>query len=223
MSLKTLIELVIICSFSLGQASIRQDDSGVAKNSGGSPCPDGQVYVYGSCVDKVPFPPRAPKAACPQPVILNGREWVSGMSGRIIEFYCDAGFIRVPDVERSICQLSGSWSKEIPRCLKPGCQAPASPTNGGVTLDYEMARAVFNCLDGYILQGPVSLGCLDGVNWNDTAPVCQQITTTTTTTTTTTLKPAIISVKSSSGPAQKIQQPILYALFLGIFIFHYLT
>ena len=61
MSLKTLIELVIICSFSLGQASIRQDDSGVAKNSGGSPCPDGQVYVYGSCVDKVPFPPRAPK------------------------------------------------------------------------------------------------------------------------------------------------------------------
>ena len=39
------------------------------------------------------------QAACPQPVILNGREWVSGMSGRIIEFYCDAGFIRVPDVE----------------------------------------------------------------------------------------------------------------------------
>ena len=31
-------------------------------------------------------------------------------------------------------------------------QAPASPTNGGVTLDYEMARAVFNCLEGYILQ-----------------------------------------------------------------------
>ena len=70
MSLKTLIELVIICSFSLGQASIRQDDSGVAKNSGRSPCPDGQVYVYGSCVDKVPFPPRAPKVLILMIIIL---------------------------------------------------------------------------------------------------------------------------------------------------------
>jgi hypothetical protein len=33
-----------------------------------------------------------------------------------------ADHIRVPDTEVAICQVTGSWSKQIPICLKPGCQ-----------------------------------------------------------------------------------------------------
>jgi len=176
-----------------------------------SACTGGQVKdLDGTCVDKVPFPPRVARKSCPEPVIEHGNLFLR-MGGRIADFYCDTEYIRVPDTEASICQVTGFWSKEIPTCLKPGCKIPGAPENGDVILDFETARAVFSCNHGYIIQGPVYLGCVDGTSWNDTAPACHQITTTTTTTTTTTLKPKIISVKSSA-PTERFSSILVIAL-----------
>ena len=40
----------------------------------------------------------------------------------MVQFYCDTGYIRVPDTEVAICQVTGHWSKTVPACLKQGCQ-----------------------------------------------------------------------------------------------------
>ena len=60
----------------------------------------------------------------------------------MVQFYCDTNYIRVPDTEIAICQVTGHWSKVVPACLKPGCQViiiymyvhgllspPTDPTN----------------------------------------------------------------------------------------------
>ena len=40
----------------------------------------------------------------------------------MVRFYCDTEYIRVPDTEIAICQVTGQWSKVVPACLLPGCQ-----------------------------------------------------------------------------------------------------
>ena len=40
----------------------------------------------------------------------------------MVQFYCDTGYVKVPDTEIAICQVTGSWSKTVPACLMPGCQ-----------------------------------------------------------------------------------------------------
>ena len=43
-------------------------------------------------------------------------------AGRMVRFYCDTEYVRVPDTEIAICQVTGQWSKVVPACLLPGCQ-----------------------------------------------------------------------------------------------------
>ena len=40
----------------------------------------------------------------------------------MVRFYCDTEYVRVPDTEIAICQVTGHWSKVVPACLLPGCQ-----------------------------------------------------------------------------------------------------
>ena len=40
----------------------------------------------------------------------------------MVQFFCDTDYIRVPDTEIAICQVTGHWSKVVPACLLPGCQ-----------------------------------------------------------------------------------------------------
>jgi len=127
-----------------------------------------------TCVKKVTFPPRSEKKSCPDPAIANGNIFFK-MGGRMVDFYCDTDYVMVPDNPVSICQITGMWSKQIPVCLKPGCQAPEAPASGMVELEYESTLASFYCNPGYALQGSAKLGCEDGTSWNATAPVCVEI------------------------------------------------
>ena len=83
-------------------------------------CGEGEVRdLDGSCVTKFVLPKK--KAVCPKLSIDNGEIFLIG-SGRMVQFYCDTGYVRVPDTEVAICQVQGTWSKMVPVCLKPGCQ-----------------------------------------------------------------------------------------------------
>ena len=85
-----------------------------------SSCGEGEVRdLDGSCVTKFVLPKK--KAVCPKLSIDNGEIFLIG-SGRMVQFYCDTGYVRVPDTEVAICQVQGTWSKMVPVCLKPGCQ-----------------------------------------------------------------------------------------------------
>ena len=83
-------------------------------------CVDGYILgLDGSCVEKVVIPTQ--RTTCPTPDIDNGQVFFLG-TGRIVQFYCDTGYVRVPDTNTAICQVQGTWSKVVPVCLKPGCQ-----------------------------------------------------------------------------------------------------
>ena len=82
-------------------------------------CGPGQIRgLEGTCVKKFVIPER--KSECSKLDIEHGQVFL--VSGRFAQFYCDHGFIRVPDTEVAICQVMGTWSKQVPVCLKPGCQ-----------------------------------------------------------------------------------------------------
>eukprot|EP00088_Acartia_fossae_P031334 TRINITY_DN32244_c0_g1_i1.p1 TRINITY_DN32244_c0_g1~~TRINITY_DN32244_c0_g1_i1.p1 ORF type:complete len:216 (+),score=9.54 TRINITY_DN32244_c0_g1_i1:44-691(+) len=149
-------------------------------------CDKGEVRdLDGTCVKKVPFPTSitaGKRRSCPEPEVTNGHHFLR-REGRMIEYFCNTEFIRVPDIEMAICRITGDWSKQVPVCLKSGCQEPVSPENGAVLLEYASSLATFSCDPGYDLQGEPFVGCVDGENWNSSMPFCQKITTTTTTTT----------------------------------------
>ena len=83
-------------------------------------CGEGEVRdLDGSCVTKFVLPKK--KAVCPKLSIDNGEIFLIG-SGRMVQFYCDTGYVRVPDTEVAICQVQGTWSKMVPVCPMSGCQ-----------------------------------------------------------------------------------------------------
>ena len=83
------------------------------------------IGLDGSCVTKFVVPKL--RAVCPKLTIDNGEIFHIGTTGRMVEFYCDTGYVRVPDTEMAICQVLGTWSKTVPACLKPGCKVRILP------------------------------------------------------------------------------------------------
>eukprot|EP00090_Calanus_glacialis_P007935 TRINITY_DN16326_c0_g1_i4.p1 TRINITY_DN16326_c0_g1~~TRINITY_DN16326_c0_g1_i4.p1 ORF type:complete len:193 (-),score=39.69 TRINITY_DN16326_c0_g1_i4:325-903(-) len=136
-------------------------------------CGEGEVRdLDGSCVTKFVLPKK--KAVCPKLSIDNGEIFLIG-SGRMVQFYCDTGYVRVPDTEVAICQVQGTWSKMVPVCLKPGCQVPPAPPSGSITTSFSTTLSVFTCLPGHTMSGPATLACVDGTHWNGSAPHCQDV------------------------------------------------
>merc|ERR1711892_444264 len=137
-----------------------------------SDCGEGQVRdLDGSCVTKFVIPKK--KAVCPKLTIDNGEIFLL-LSGRMVQFYCDTGYVRVPDIEVAICQVLGQWSKMVPVCLMPGCQVPSAPTSGSVYIppSYNSSLVQFSCSPGYTMSGPTTLACVDGTHWNGSTPRC---------------------------------------------------
>ena len=147
-------------------------------------CVDGYVPdLDGACVEKVVITTQ--RAKCPTPDIDNGQVFFL-VTGRIVQFYCNTGYVRVPDTATAICQVQGTWSKVVPVCLKPGCQViiqhpdivyyflqvPPAPSYGSMTTSYNNTLAVFTCSPSYSLSGSAILACSDGNNWNSSVPVC---------------------------------------------------
>merc|ERR1712106_324992 len=138
-----------------------------------SGCGEGEVReLDGSCVTKFVIPKK--KAACPKLSLENGEIFLVG-SGRMVQFYCDTGYVRVPATEVAICQVQGAWSKIVPVCLKQGCQVPSAPTNGFITTSYNNTLSVFSCMASHTMTGPATLACIDGTHWNGTEPECDFI------------------------------------------------
>jgi len=140
-------------------------------------CGEGMMRgLDGACVKKFVIPKT--KLECPKLSVDNGEIFLIG-SGRMVRFYCDTGYTRVPDTEIAICQVMGTWSKTVPACLMAGCQAPPAPANGLVRLlpEFEDTVAQFSCDLGHVLT-PASasvLGCVDGEKWNGSVPECREL------------------------------------------------
>ena len=47
---------------------------------------------------KVPFPPSSRRKGCTDPVVVNGNYFLAN-GGRMAKFYCDTGYVNVPDTQ----------------------------------------------------------------------------------------------------------------------------
>jgi len=178
----------------------------------GSDCPEGEVLgLDGSCVTKFVIPKK--KAVCPKLSIDNGEIFILG---RMVQFYCDTGYVRVPDTEVAICQVAGVWSKMVPVCLKPGCQVPASPSSGSVSTSYNSSLAQFSCMPGYSMSGPTTLACEDGTHWNGSTPLCMLETIQQD-------QPGVKGTTSTASPGNSVQSGMLVMLLWALVSFNCLV
>ncbi|XP_069693713.1 uncharacterized protein [Periplaneta americana] len=108
------------------------------------------------------------KWKCSAPLFFNGR--VKLMSkGRTARFKCNPTFQLLG--ERYTTCMRGKW-ESLPLCVKSGCDALPSLTNGQILESYRGAVVKFLCNPGYALYGSSLIYC-DGDNWNATTPQCK--------------------------------------------------
>lgn len=111
----------------------------------------------------------------------NSLSTVAG-NGRMVKFYCDLDYIRVPDTDTAICQVTGSWSKTVPACLMSGCQVCHHSMSGilcnrwcqGMSLDtrYQQASMLSNILSNASSDLIFSPQQLQTKNWASHRIIC---------------------------------------------------
>ncbi|XP_063877551.1 sushi, von Willebrand factor type A, EGF and pentraxin domain-containing protein 1-like isoform X4 [Scylla paramamosain] len=112
--------------------------------------------------------------------LING--YVEGRSykyGDTIVFTCNPGFM-LKGEDRSICQADGKWSNELPKCDVVMCPDLSAGPHGQVTTrigEYlPTNKIMFQCEEGYQMDGPSTLVCGGDGEWNGEAPQCQSRT-----------------------------------------------
>ncbi|XP_064616534.1 sushi, von Willebrand factor type A, EGF and pentraxin domain-containing protein 1-like [Liolophura sinensis] len=105
------------------------------------------------------------------------------LEGTSIKFQCDYGY-KVDDRfdwSTMRCLDSGRWDADKPTCTELICPRPPIPANGRVLTKYERKTefkvnesVTFLCQEGYQLEGPHVLTCIqDVLGWDHLPPVCK--------------------------------------------------
>ena len=93
------------------------------------------------------------------------------------DFWCEEGWKLAPATSYAMCVV-GKWNRDIPVCVRPGCDKFQLPSSTKVKLTYEMDEAIarFDCVKPWPeleLIGNAVLSC-DGAYWNGTLPECRK-------------------------------------------------
>ena len=141
------------------------------------------------CFLKVPPKP----IPCPEPDVRFGG-FSMKVGGRMSEFWCEEGWKLAPATSYAMCVV-GKWNRDIPVCVRPGCDKFDLPSLNKVKLEYEMDEAIarFECIKPWPeleLIGNAVLSC-DGAYWNGTLPEC--------------IKPPSTTVKPSNNRRQTLK------------------
>ena len=114
--------------------------------------------------------------SCDPPVApLNGYKNVTSQKfGDSVSFQCNQGFQMIGSASIT-CMATGKWSGNAPTCDVISCDPPLVPRHGSLrsrSTRYS-STVVFNCDDGYVLDGPAVLQCEGTGYWNGTEPRCK--------------------------------------------------
>ena len=106
--------------------------------------------------------------------IANGRFLPAAYTyGTSVAYVCLAGYVNAGATER-LCGADGTWSNELPNCIRRECNAPPIVINSdandnkylfGDTLSY-------TCRLGYMIQGRNLIECLEDGSWTVELPTC---------------------------------------------------
>ncbi|KAK3545348.1 hypothetical protein QTP70_004069 [Hemibagrus guttatus] len=124
-------------------------------------------------------PPICKLLHCPQPPdILHGHYHGSIFEvGSKVEYVCDDGYELNGEAVWT-CLKYGKWDKtKAPQCSPVQCLEPPLEENHLVlrSLDSNSGTVELSCEDGYVLHGAKILRCTPSQEWNDSFPVCKQV------------------------------------------------
>ncbi|MBN3306145.1 SVEP1 protein, partial [Amia calva] len=112
------------------------------------------------------------------PTITNGHYRGSTFEvGSKVEYVCDEGYDLKGDAIWT-CLKFGNWSKnKAPACTPVQCPEPPLEENHLVlkSIEAESGTIELSCDDGYVLHGSQTLRCTPSQEWNDSFPVCKQV------------------------------------------------
>lgn len=124
-------------------------------------------------------PPVCVLLTCPTPPnVKHGHYRGSRFEvGSKVEYVCDEGYELTGDAIWT-CLKYGKWDKsKTPHCSPVQCPEPPLEENHLVlrSLDSDSGIVELSCEDGYVLHGARTLRCTPSQEWNDSFPVCKQV------------------------------------------------
>ncbi|TSN12231.1 Sushi, von Willebrand factor type A, EGF and pentraxin domain-containing protein 1 [Bagarius yarrelli] len=124
-------------------------------------------------------PPICRILSCPQPpAILHGHYRGSIFEvGSKVQYVCDEGYELNGEAVWT-CLKYGKWDKtKSPLCSPVQCVEPPLEENHLVlrSFDSNSGTVELTCEDGYVLHGAKVLRCTPSQQWNDSFPVCKQV------------------------------------------------
>uniref|UniRef100_A0A8B9HXL3 Sushi, von Willebrand factor type A, EGF and pentraxin domain-containing protein 1 n=1 Tax=Astyanax mexicanus TaxID=7994 RepID=A0A8B9HXL3_ASTMX len=125
-------------------------------------------------------PPACVLLTCPTPPDIKHGLYSGSTTfevGSKVEYMCDEGYELNGDAVWT-CLKYGKWDKsKIPLCSPVQCQEPPLEDNHLVlrSLDSDSGTVELSCEDGYVLHGARTLRCTPSQEWNDSFPVCKQV------------------------------------------------
>ncbi|XP_011402452.1 PREDICTED: P-selectin-like isoform X1 [Amphimedon queenslandica] len=119
-------------------------------------------------------PVKCPRLADPE----NGDVKFQQSVGSTAMYTCNRGF-RLIGSDRRTCQQNGVWSGQQPKCKSIFCPKLFAPRYGSVqqTGNTYGARAVYQCNDGFQLDGNTDRNCLLSGQWSGSTPTCKALPT----------------------------------------------
>uniref|UniRef100_UPI00398EE43F sushi, von Willebrand factor type A, EGF and pentraxin domain-containing protein 1 n=1 Tax=Pristiophorus japonicus TaxID=55135 RepID=UPI00398EE43F len=153
--------------------------------------------------------PRCVPISCGLPPIPDNGS-VTGMDytfQSLVNYSCNNGFLMEGDLTRT-CLANGSWSGEVPECRLVACPPLVDVLNGQITgSEFTHGKEIqFQCKDGYVLHGTLSLVCQADGKWSDEPPQCTPINCG---------PPEDISYGFINGSNFKFSDSVKYICFVG--------
>lgn len=110
---------------------------------------------------------------CPTPPALNNAVPIRGdlSYSEKLNYTCVSGYEFV-DVNFLVCGPTGKYVGKMPECRKASCGPPPGIQYATMTMSASEEKAVILCNQGYTLEGPSMLHCLENKTWPATEAKC---------------------------------------------------
>uniref|UniRef100_A0A8C7PZ62 Selectin E n=1 Tax=Oncorhynchus mykiss TaxID=8022 RepID=A0A8C7PZ62_ONCMY len=94
-------------------------------------------------------------------------------------FTCEEGYERLASSSATLqCGASGQWNDSQPQCVAVSCPTLQQPQDGAISCgeDFTFGSSCnFNCSEGYILKGAITVTCTSAAEWSEEIPHCEAV------------------------------------------------
>ncbi|XP_064789078.1 E-selectin-like [Oncorhynchus masou masou] len=89
-------------------------------------------------------------------------------------FTCEEGYERLASSSATLqCGASGQWNDSQSQCIAVSCPTLQQPQDGAISCGEDFtygSSCNFNCSEGYLLKGAITLTCTSAAEWSEEIP-----------------------------------------------------